>query len=69
MILHLMLLLPIIPASPFVCFTPYGEVVEGELGAILDFNRKSSDHIESVSQLFVGVVLNPFSENFFLNSS
>ena len=28
--------------------------MEAELGTILDFNRKSSDHIEGVSQPFVG---------------
>jgi len=36
-----------------------GSPVSGELRVILDFNRKSSDHIiESVSPLFVGESLN-----------
>jgi hypothetical protein len=35
-------------------------------GVILDFNRKSSDHIESFSPLFVGAIRIPFSEDPFL---
>ncbi len=35
---------------------------------ILDFNRKSSDFIESVSSLFVGVIRTPLLEDPFLKS-
>jgi len=36
---------------------------------VLDFNRKSPDHVESPSTIFVDTIRIPFSEDYFLHFS